>query len=406
MYRTRSNAYRRPGRLAGLRMGRRWQIAGVAAVAVTIVGVGLGVASASESTVPTIVCPGVAEALPAVPAQSQAEVERNLALLNTQIAEADKRLAGSVGQGGPNFVQNAILGPLKDKRVSTIDRIVISIGRHAAKPSLDENALASCNVNTGGAASASEPTAVPTAAGGGDSGAAGGADSGAATGGSAAGTITCPSVADKLPAIPAESQAEVERNLTLLNTQIAEADKGLAGSVGQGGPNFVQNAILGPLKDKRVSTIDRIVISIGRHAAKPVLDEQGLGTCTVGDSGTVSTPEPTAVATGDPQTGGDQTAAAPTVNCPELTGLPSIPAQAQAEVQSNLTLLQTQITEANARLASTVGQGGPNFIQNAILGPLADKRTATINRIATAIGRNASRPDLNVEGTAPCTLNQ
>ncbi|MEV6846837.1 hypothetical protein [Actinoplanes sp. NPDC051411] len=397
MYRTRSNAYRRPGRLAGLRKGRRWQIAGVAAVAVTIVGVGLGVASASESTVPTIVCPGVAEALPAVPAQSQAEVERNLALLNTQIAEANNRLKTSTGQGGPNFVQNAILGPLKDKRVSTIDRIAISIGRHAAKPSLDENALAGCNVNTGGAASASEPTSVPTAA----------ADAAAA----AAGTISCPSVADKLPAIPAASQAEVERNLTLLNTQIAEADKRLAGSAGQGGPNFVQNAILGPLKDKRVSTIDRIAISIGRHAAKPSLDEQGLGTCTVGDSGTVTTPEPTAVATagnqtGSHQTGGNQTAAAPTVNCPELTGLPSIPAQAQAEVQKNLTLLQTQITEANARLASTVGQGGPNFIQNAILGPLTDKRVSTINRIATAIGRNASRPDLNVEGTAPCTLNQ
>jgi hypothetical protein len=401
MYRTRTNAYRRPGRFAGLRVGRRWQIAGVAAVAVTIVGVGLGVASASESTVPTIVCPGVAEALPAVPAQSQAEVERNLALLNTQIAEANNRLKTSTGQGGPNFVQNAILGPLKDKRVSTIDRIVISIGRHAAKPSLDENALGTCKVNQGGAASASEPTAVPTAAGGANSGANTGANSGA--NGSAAGTISCPSVADKLPAIPAQSQAEVERNLTLLNTQIAEANKRLASSAGQGGPNFVQNAILGPLKDKRVSTIDRIVISIGRHATKPVLDEQGLGTCAVGNSGTVATPEPTAVATADP---GDQTAAAPTVNCPELTGLPSVPAQAQAEVQRNLALLQTQISEANARLASTIGQGGPNFIQNAILGPLADKRVSTINRIATAIGRNAARPDLNVEGTAPCTLNK
>jgi hypothetical protein len=393
MYRTRSNAFRRPGRFAGNRVGRRWQIAGVAAVAVTIVGVGLGVASASESTVSTIVCPGVAEALPAVPAQSQAEVERNLALLNTQIAEANNRLKTSAGQGGANFVQNAILGPLKDKRVSTIDRIVISIGRHAAKPSLDENALATCKVNTGGAAPASEPATVPTTA----------ASGGNSSGGSAAGTISCPSVADKLPAIPAASQAEVERNLTLLNTQIDEANKRLASSVGQGGANFVQNAILGPLKDKRVSTIDRIVISIGRHADKPVLDEQGLGTCTAGDSGTVSTPEPTAVATADPSTAA---AAAPTVNCPELTGLPSIPAQAQAEVQSNLALLQTQINEANARLANSIGQGGPNFIQNAILGPLADKRVATINRIATAIGRNASRPDLNVEGTAPCTLNQ
>jgi len=388
MNRTRSNAFRRPGRT----VGRRWQIVGVAAVAVTVVGVGLGVASASESSVSTIVCPGVAQALPAVPAQSQAEVERNLALLNTQVSEANNRLKTSTGQGGANFVQNAILGPLKDKRVSTIDRIVISIGRHAAKPSLDENALATCGVKQGGQTVASEPTSVKTQS----------ADAAAAS----AGKITCPSVADKLPAIPAQSQAEVQRNLALLNTQIDEANKRLAGSVGQGGPNFVQNAILGPLKDKRVSTIDRIVISIGRHASKPVLDEQGLGTCTVGAGGTVSTPEPTAVATANPSTGGNQTGAAPTVKCPELTGLPSIPAQAQAEVKSNLTLLQTQINEANARLAGTVGQGGPNFIQNAILGPLADKRTATINRIATAIGRNAPRPDLNVEGTAPCTLNK
>jgi hypothetical protein len=399
MYRSRTNAYRRPGRFAGIRVGRRWQVAGVVAVAVTVVGVGLGVASASESTVPTVVCPGVADALPSVPAQSQAEVERNLALLNTQIAEANNRLKTTVGQGGPNFIQNAILGPLKDKRVSTIDRIVISIGRHAAKPSLDENALATCNLNQAGVVSASEPTTVKTADAG--STAAGGTAAGGAQ------TISCPSVADKLPAIPAESQAEVERNLTLLNTQIAEANNRLVTSAGQGGANFVQNAILGPLKDKRVSTIDRIVISIGRHAAKPVLDEQGLGTCTLNaaGSGAVATPEPTAVATADPSSGGS-TAAAPTVNCPELTGLPSIPAQAQAEVASNLALLQTQINEANARLASTIGQGGPNFIQNAILGPLADKRTATINRIATAIGRNAAKPDLNVESTAPCTLNQ
>jgi hypothetical protein len=393
MYRTRSNAYRRPGRFAGNRVGRRWQIAGVAAVAVTIVGVGLGVASASESTAQTIVCPGIAGALPAVPAQSQAEVQRNLALLNTQIAEADKRLETSAGQGGPNFVQNAVLGPLKDKRVSTIDRIVISIGRHAAKPSLDENALATCKLSKSGAAPASEPATVPTQSAG-----------DAAAG---AGKISCPSVADKLPAVPAQSQAEVERNLALLNTQIAEADKRLASSVGQGGPNFVQNAILGPLKDKRISTIDRIVISIGRHATKPVLDEQGLGTCAVGGSGAVATPEPTGVATANPGTGnGNQAGAAPTVNCPELKGLPSVPAQAQAEVERNLTLLQTQVNEANTRLAGTVGQGGPNFIQNAILGPLKDKRVSTINRIATAIGRNAPRPDLNVEGTAPCTLNR
>ena len=94
------------------------------------------------------------------------------------------------------------------------------------------------------------------------------------------GTISCPDVASKLPAIPASAQAEVTRNLTLLQTQIDEADKRLQSTVGQGGPNFVQNAILGPLADKRKSTIDRIAIAIGRTSAKPTgLDS--LAACTL-----------------------------------------------------------------------------------------------------------------------------
>ena len=94
------------------------------------------------------------------------------------------------------------------------------------------------------------------------------------------GTITCPDVASRLPAVPASAQAEVSRNLTLLNTQIQEADTRLRNTVGQGGPNFVNNAILGPLKDKRISTIDRIAIAIGRTSTKPTgLDS--LAACTL-----------------------------------------------------------------------------------------------------------------------------
>ncbi|MEU6356902.1 hypothetical protein ABZ896_47680, partial [Streptomyces sp. NPDC047072] len=83
------------------------------------------------------------------------------------------------------------------------------------------------------------------------------------------GTITCPDVASQLPAIPATAQAEVDRNLTLLQTQIDEANKRLVDTVGQGGPNFVQNAILGPLEDKRIATVNRIATAIGRTADKP-----------------------------------------------------------------------------------------------------------------------------------------
>ncbi|WP_326948003.1 hypothetical protein OG439_04250 [Amycolatopsis sp. NBC_01307] len=212
---------------------------------------------ASAASAEQITCPDVAGQLPAIPAQAQAEVQRNLALLDTQIAEADNRLVTSAGQGGANFVQNAILGPLKDKRASTIDRIAIAIGRVAEKPQgLD--ALAACTLGgqpaatTSAAAPAStEPSAAEPAQGG---------------------QITCPDVESRLPAIPAQAQAEVQRNLALLDTQLAEANNRLVTSAGEGGANFVQNAILGPLEDKRVATINRIATAIGRNADKP----QGL----------------------------------------------------------------------------------------------------------------------------------
>ncbi|MFD3584351.1 hypothetical protein [Streptomyces sp. NPDC058683] len=231
----------------------------------------------------TITCPDVASQLPAIPASAQAEVERNLTLLQTQIQEANKRLVDTVGQGGPNFVNNAILGPLKDKRVATVNRIATAIGRTAAKPTgLD--ALAPCTLNASGtgtntgsgtatgAASATPSTAATQQQSTGSTG--------TSTGSSAAGTITCPDVASQLPAIPASAQAEVDRNLALLQTQIGEANNRLQTTVGQGGPNFVNNAILGPLADKRKSTIDRIAIAIGRTSAKPTgLDS--LAACTL-----------------------------------------------------------------------------------------------------------------------------
>jgi hypothetical protein len=61
---------------------------------------------------------------------------------------ANRRLATSQGEGGPNFVRNTILGPLASKRGATIDRIAIAIGRHAARPTGLES-LANCTVSGG-----------------------------------------------------------------------------------------------------------------------------------------------------------------------------------------------------------------------------------------------------------------
>ncbi|MER6618927.1 hypothetical protein [Streptomyces sp. NPDC000931] len=225
----------------------------------------------------TISCPDVAPELPAIPATAQAEVERNLGDLDKQIAEANKRLADTVGQGGPDFVQNAILGPLEDKRVAAINRIATAIGRTAERPSgLDS--LAACTLDAAGSAGqddagAGEETTPPA----GETTAPPAEDAGQDTG---VGTISCPDVAPELPAIPATAQAEVERNLGDLDKQIAEANKRLVDTVGQGGPDFVQNAILGPLEDKRVAAINRIATAIGRTAERPSgLDS--LAACTL-----------------------------------------------------------------------------------------------------------------------------
>ncbi|WP_055711156.1 hypothetical protein [Streptomyces torulosus] len=214
----------------------------------------------------TIACPAVEGSLPAIPASAKAEVDRNLALLQTQIQEANKRLVDTVGQGGPNFVQNAILGPLEDKRVAALNRIETAIGRAAAKPEGLEK-LAPCQLNQGGAAGAGDQAGAGAGAGA-DAGA-GAGDAGAGNDAGAPGTISCPAVEGSLPAIPASAQAEVDRNLALLDTQIQEANKRLVDTVGQGGPNFVNNAILGPLEDKRVAALNRIETAIGRAAAKP-----------------------------------------------------------------------------------------------------------------------------------------
>jgi hypothetical protein len=93
-------------------------------------------------------CPDVASKLPDVPDQAMDEVNRNLDLLDQQIGEANARIAkGDLKT--PQDIQNAVVGPLKDKRAATIDRIAIAIGRRAAKPA-NLGGLAACVLKQGG----------------------------------------------------------------------------------------------------------------------------------------------------------------------------------------------------------------------------------------------------------------
>ncbi|MFD1049017.1 hypothetical protein ACFQ1S_27515, partial [Kibdelosporangium lantanae] len=81
-----------------------------------------------------------------------------------------------------------------------------------------------------------------------------------------------------------------------------------------------------------------------------------------------------------------------------------VPAAAQSGVATELANLDKQLAEANKRLVDTVGQGGPNFVQNAILGPLADKRKASLDRIAIDIGRTGAARPQGLDQFAKCSL--
>lgn len=114
-----SRAHAKPER------GKRVLVAGIAIVATpTAVASFAG----AESDGLSIACPQ-----PVVP-QAPAEVQRELANLDKQLVEANARLRTSAGQGGPNFVQSATLGPLVSKRTAALDRIAISIGRVGTRP--------------------------------------------------------------------------------------------------------------------------------------------------------------------------------------------------------------------------------------------------------------------------------
>lgn len=95
-----------------------------------------------------------------------------------------------------------------------------------------------------------------------------------------------------------------------------------------------------------------------------------------------------------------------TVDCPDVgTELTSVPEQAKEDVDKELALLDQQIAEAYQRLKETSAaqQQDPGFVDNAVLGPLKDKRAATIARILQAIDRVGDPPQ-GVEGLAGCTV--
>ncbi|MFI7340420.1 DUF1996 domain-containing protein [Streptomyces sp. NPDC050085] len=101
---------------------------------------------APQQQVMTIDCPDVGNALPDVPGGARGQVDGELATLDSQITEAYQRLASNrdAAAQDPGFVQNSILGPLKDKRGAVLGRIGEDIRRSGGSPPQQLDGMAAC----------------------------------------------------------------------------------------------------------------------------------------------------------------------------------------------------------------------------------------------------------------------
>jgi hypothetical protein len=255
-------------------------VAGASVLAVALVGVGVHLSSGADGNAGkvgltasltadsvSVSCPDVAGQVGEVPAQAEAGVATELANLERQIVNVNSRLAREPGQAANQ------LNDLAGKRGAVIDRIILDFTRLGATAPAGLRALVDCSVAGGGSddgageeappAESAPPVEEAPPAEAPPAEEAPPADGGAAV---VAQTVNCPTVEDQLPDVPAGAQAEVDRNLALLTTQIAEADARLAKLAvrPEGGPNFVKNAITGPLEDKRFAVLNRIATAIER----------------------------------------------------------------------------------------------------------------------------------------------
>jgi Domain of unknown function (DUF1996) len=212
--------------------------------------------------------------------------------------------------------------------------------------------------------------------------------------GGAAPTVSCPDVAGRLPAVPRSVSAQVKQQLARLDRMTAQANAALAAGRGKIDARL-NNAVLASLRTRRAAAIKQIsrLMAGAGHRPKGLVSAVD---CDVSYDGLHAAQTAKAAAAN---------AATPTVSCPSVKDhLPDIPDQAVDEVNRNLSELDQQIAEANQRLVTSAGQGGPNFVDNAILGPLKAKRTAVIDRIGIAIGRRGTRP-AGLDAFAACALN-
>ncbi|MHB9754136.1 DUF1996 domain-containing protein [Streptomyces sp. BYX5S] len=104
--------------------------------------------------------------------------------------------------------------------------------------------------------------------------------------------------------------------------------------------------------------------------------------------------------------GTQQTQQVATIDCPDVgTQLSDVPDGARGRVDGELATLDSQITQAYQRLASTrdAAARDPQFVRNSILQPLKQKRTAVLDRIRLEMERRGGQAPDGMNDMAECT---
>ncbi|BCJ47442.1 hypothetical protein GCM10010168_18000 [Actinoplanes ianthinogenes] len=270
------------------------------------------VREALSGTSGAVVCPAVRDRLPAVPDSAKASVAGLLSELDRMEASADRRILAVKGVNAD--LNNEVLRKLGADRTTALTRMGDAIRRAGGRWPSRMVSMADCDISYDGvhevlhtAGAKAAPVATPQ--------------------------IHCPGVRDKIPGVPAPALAEVDRSLDELDRQISEADERLVATRGQGGAAFVDNAILGPLKAKRIAVLDRIATAIGRTTARPDGLEKLAGCTLDGRQSTTGqgtgrpSASPSAVALPDPQ--------GPNLELPNNTGGIVRPASVLIEYRGN-----------------------------------------------------------------------
>lgn len=150
-------------------------------------------------------------------------------------------------------------------------------------------------------------------------------------------------------------------------------------------------------RKKRSTPANRAIIA----AAALILAGGGLAAVNVhASAGEGSAGSPLGLDSGRP------VSRASTIDCPDVVDeIPEVPGPARTEVDRELAAMDTQITDAYREFAARRDgmARDPRLARNAVLGPLKARRAASIDRIATAIGRSAERPE-GLGSLAPCSL--